>query len=256
MPLMASHTVLVMTSAEKLGPGRSRTPPLPSLVARVYRRRASRGEPGRRRCLPLCEALPYTPCARTGPDPVFRCALSDDRGGHHERRHHHLPCGLGAARGGAGAGRRRARRERRAHRRRGPASDLTAAHPDAQVVDLGRSVIMPGFVNCHSHIEYTSFRGILDDSEFGDWIISLVDVKAALTPEEYLASAKLGALEAISSGITTIADTSYGAVTLEAAAEAGLRGRLYLEVFGVDDKLLDETMAGVEQLVVDPEDLQ
>src|SRR5665647_2214991 len=101
MPLMASHTVLVMTSAEKLGPGRSRTPPLPSLAARVYRRRAARGEPGRRRCLPLCEALPYTPCARTGPDPVSRCALSDDRGGHHERRHHHLPCGLGAARGGA-----------------------------------------------------------------------------------------------------------------------------------------------------------
>jgi len=129
----------------------------------------------------------------------------------------------------------------------GPAPDLTAAHPDAQVVDLGRSVIMPGFVNCHSHIEYSSFRGILDDSEFGDWIISLVDVKASLTPEEYLASAKLGALEAISSGITTIADTSYGAVTLEAAAEAGLRGRLYLEVFGVDDKRLDETMADVER---------
>src|SRR5450756_349556 len=72
MPLMASHTVLVMTSAEKLGPGRSRTPPPPSLVARVYRRRAARGEPGSRRCLPLCEALPYTPCARAGPDLVSR----------------------------------------------------------------------------------------------------------------------------------------------------------------------------------------
>src|SRR5450756_2941725 len=72
MPLMASHTVLVMTSAEKLGPGRSRTPPLPSLVARVYRRGGARREPGPRRCLPLCEALPYTPCARAGPDLVSR----------------------------------------------------------------------------------------------------------------------------------------------------------------------------------------
>ena len=129
----------------------------------------------------------------------------------------------------------------------GTAPALLAAHPDAVVVDLGRSIIMPGFVNCHSHIEYTSFRGILDDSEFGDWIISLVDVKASLTLEEYLVSAKLGAIEAISSGITTIADTSYSGVTLEAAAEAGLRGRLYLEVFGVDDTRLDETMADVER---------
>ncbi|MEI6727571.1 MAG: amidohydrolase family protein, partial [Actinomycetes bacterium] len=129
----------------------------------------------------------------------------------------------------------------------GPAPRLAAAFPEADVVDLGRSIIMPGFVNCHSHIEYTSFRGILDDAEFGDWIISLVDVKASLTPEEYLISARLGAMEAVSSGITTIADTSYGAVTLEAAGSLGLRGRVYLEVFGVDDSRFDETMTDVER---------
>jgi 5-methylthioadenosine/S-adenosylhomocysteine deaminase len=129
----------------------------------------------------------------------------------------------------------------------GPAPELTAALRGAAVVDLGPAVIMPGFVNCHSHIEYTSFRGILDDAAFGDWIVSLVDVKASLTPDEYLVSARLGALEAISSGITTLADTSYTGDSLLAAAEAGLRGRLYLEAFGVDDKHLDETVADVER---------
>jgi cytosine/adenosine deaminase-related metal-dependent hydrolase len=133
----------------------------------------------------------------------------------------------------------------------GRAAELVAAHPGAEVVDLGRSIIMPGFVNCHSHIEYTSFRGILDDADFGDWIISLVDVKASLTPEEYLVSARLGALEAVSSGITTIADTSYAGVTLEAVAEAGLRGRLYLEIFGVDDARLDETVDDVRRRLAD-----
>ena len=74
MPLMASHTVLVMTSAEKLGPGRSRTPPLPSLRGASIppsRRRAAarlaplfatvRGAPlyslrtnGARPCVPAC----------------------------------------------------------------------------------------------------------------------------------------------------------------------------------------------------------
>ena len=129
----------------------------------------------------------------------------------------------------------------------GPAPRLVAEHPGAAQVDMGRSIIMPGFVNCHSHVEYTSFRGILDDAEFGDWIISLVDVKASLTPEEYGVSARLGAMEAVSSGITTIADTSYGAATLEAAAAVGLRGRLYLEVFGIDDARLDDTMEDVER---------
>ena len=127
----------------------------------------------------------------------------------------------------------------------GPAPRLVADHPGAALVDCGRSILMPGFVNCHSHLEYTTFRGILDDAEFGDWIINLVDVKASLTPEEYLVSARLGAIEAASSGVTTIADTSYGGAALEAAGSSGLRGRVYLEVFGVDDTRFDDTMADV-----------
>jgi cytosine/adenosine deaminase-related metal-dependent hydrolase len=128
----------------------------------------------------------------------------------------------------------------------GTAAELHSAHPDAVVEELGQCIVMPGFVNAHSHLEYATFRGIMDDTEFGDWIIRLVDVKASLTPDEYLQSARLGAAECLSSGITTIADTSYSGVTLQAAAEAGLRGRLYLEVFGIDDTRLDETLADLE----------
>jgi 5-methylthioadenosine/S-adenosylhomocysteine deaminase len=129
----------------------------------------------------------------------------------------------------------------------GPADEVHAAYPGATVVDLGRSIVMPGFVNCHSHLEYTLFRGILDDAQFGDWILQLVDVKASLTPDEYVLSARLGAAESVASGITTIADTSYGGASVSAAAEVGLRGRLYLEVFGIDDARIDETVADTEQ---------
>ena len=129
----------------------------------------------------------------------------------------------------------------------GPAAEVQAQFPTAAAVDLERSILMPGFVNCHSHLEYTTFRGILDDVPFADWIIGLVDVKASLAPDEYLVSARLGAVEAVASGITTVADTSYGATTVAAAVEAGLRGRLYVEVFGVDDRHLDATMADLEE---------
>jgi 5-methylthioadenosine/S-adenosylhomocysteine deaminase len=128
----------------------------------------------------------------------------------------------------------------------GPASDLAAAHPGAEVVDLGRAIVMPGFVNCHSHLEYTTFRGILDDAEFGDWILQLVDIKASLTPDEYLDSARLGVAESVASGITTVADTSYTGLSIKAAAEAGLRGRVYLEVYGIDDTRIDETLAHID----------
>jgi 5-methylthioadenosine/S-adenosylhomocysteine deaminase len=129
----------------------------------------------------------------------------------------------------------------------GDAARLRAEHPGAAVRELGQSIMMPGFVNCHSHLEYTAFRGVLDDEEFGDWIIRLVDAKAALTPEEYFDSALLGALECVASGITTIADTTYSGVSLGVAAQAGLRGRVYLEVFGIDDALIEETLADLRR---------
>ncbi len=129
----------------------------------------------------------------------------------------------------------------------GAFDDVRAACPDAATVDFDQSVLMPGFVNAHSHLEYTSFRGMFDDQQFGDWIISLIDVKASLTPDEYLWSARLGALEALASGVTTVADTTYTGETIAAAAEAGLRGVAYLEVFGIDDKHLDVTMVDLEE---------
>jgi 5-methylthioadenosine/S-adenosylhomocysteine deaminase len=128
----------------------------------------------------------------------------------------------------------------------GPLASLAPAYEGAEVIDLGRSIVMPGFVNCHSHLEYTTFRGILDDAEFGDWILQLVDVKASLTPDEYLDSARLGAVESVSSGITTTADTSYTGTSVKAAAEAGLRGRVYLEVYGIDDARIDESLREID----------
>ena len=83
----------------------------------------------------------------------------------------------------------------------GPPTDVIAAHPDGRG---RRPRAAPSSCPASSTATATSstrrFRGILDDEEFGDWIISLVDVKASLTPDEYLVSARLGALEAISSG--------------------------------------------------------
>ncbi len=133
----------------------------------------------------------------------------------------------------------------------GPAAEMVAAHSGAELVDLGRAIVMPGFVNCHSHLEYTTFRGILDDAEFGDWILQLVDVKASLTPDEYLDSARLGAAESVSSGITTVADTSYTGTSIKAAAEAGLRGRVYLEVYGVDDARIEAEMREIDARLAD-----
>ncbi len=102
--------------------------------------------------------------------------------------------------------------------------------------DFGEAVLMPGLVNAHSHLEYTALRGFLEDVPFFPWIRALTASKAALTPDDWLWSARLGALECIAAGITTLGDNTDAGITMRVLAESGLRGIAYQELFGIDDR--------------------
>jgi len=57
----------------------------------------------------------------------------------------------------------------------GAVEDLKRQFPGAEVEDFGEAAILPGFVNCHSHLEITSMRSMLDDVEhdFRAWLLKL-----------------------------------------------------------------------------------
>jgi cytosine/adenosine deaminase-related metal-dependent hydrolase len=97
------------------------------------------------------------------------------------------------------------------------------------------AVIVPGFVNAHSHLEYAVYAGFGDGlGDFAEWIALHIERKARIDWEEYVDVARLGAAECLASGVTTVGDCSYSGATAVAAAELGLRATVYLEVFGAD----------------------
>ena len=102
-----------------------------------------------------------------------------------------------------------------------------------------KAVILPGFVNAHSHLEYAVYRGFGDGLPFPDWIGLHVERKARIGVEEMEASARLGALECLRSGITTVGDASFSGAAATASAEVGLRAIVYVEVFGANEVALE-----------------
>ncbi|HXY17376.1 MAG TPA: amidohydrolase family protein [Gaiellaceae bacterium] len=96
------------------------------------------------------------------------------------------------------------------------------------------AVILPGFVNAHSHLEYAAYAGFGDGLSFAPWIGLHVARKRRLEQADMEAMARLGAAACLRSGITTVGDCSFSGAAAVACVELGLRAIVYLEVFGTD----------------------
>ena len=114
----------------------------------------------------------------------------------------------------------------------GTRAEITAQFPDAEVQDFGEAAIVPGLVNCHSHLEITSMRGSLDDVEhdFSAWLIKLTGIREKLSDDAIRTAAISGAIEGARAGVTCFGDIGrYGVAGFEALKTVGLRGILFQE---------------------------
>ena len=113
------------------------------------------------------------------------------------------------------------------------------------------AVILPGFVNAHTHLEYDVYAGFGDSLSFGPWAGIHVTRKRRIALEEMEAIARLGALNCLRSGITTVGDCSFSGAAATACADLGLRGTIYLEVFGDGAEPIRETFEPKRQRLID-----
>lgn len=108
---------------------------------------------------------------------------------------------------------------------------------------FAESVILPGFVNAHSHLEYAAYAGFGDGLDFPTWLGLHIERKRQIGIDEMRAIARFGALECLRSGITTVGDASFSGAAAAACSELGLRAIVYLEVFGADPDDLETRFA-------------
>lgn len=78
---------------------------------------------------------------------------------------------------------------------------------DTKVFDLIDKVILPGFINCHTHAAMTLVRGIGEDVPLDRWLKEKIwPVEKKLTYEDVLNGSILGMAEMLLQGTTTIND--------------------------------------------------
>ena len=88
----------------------------------------------------------------------------------------------------------------------GPSTDLARDHAGLEVVDGRGKAVLPGFINSHTHTVLLVLRGTVEDMA-GDAIFGyMTPISFAMTPDERAAVARLGCLEGILSGTTTMVE--------------------------------------------------
>ncbi len=108
----------------------------------------------------------------------------------------------------------------------GQAERIAKKYRAKKTISAQDSLIMPGFVNCHTHAAMTCFRGIADDLELMDWLNNYIFPAEAKNVNKELAywGTLLAAAEMIKSGTTTFCDMYiFEDETARAAKEAGMR---------------------------------
>lgn len=74
-------------------------------------------------------------------------------------------------------------------------------------MDLGDSILLPGLVNAHCHLDYTGMAGVIPPQRaFTDWIKLMLAAKAEWNYSEFAASWIAGANMLLRTGTTTVAD--------------------------------------------------
>lgn len=114
----------------------------------------------------------------------------------------------------------------------GPDRDVPVP-PGVERVDLDPAcVLLPGFINTHTHLELTGLDAAAPEADFPDWIGRIIALKAGRSAQDFLNAAKQGIRDGWAQGVTTVADTGDSGAVIAALVELDGSGIGYHEVFG------------------------
>ena len=114
-----------------------------------------------------------------------------------------------------------------------------------RVIDGSGRVLMPGFVNAHTHLPMTLMRGYGGGQDLQHWLNDYIfPAEAKLDPRAVAAGAALGLAEMIASGVTCVADMYMKTGTIaRQIVEAGISANLSCGgvYFGAPEDFSSET---------------
>jgi cytosine/adenosine deaminase-related metal-dependent hydrolase len=103
--------------------------------------------------------------------------------------------------------------------------------PSVRILDLGDTVLLPGLINAHCHLDFTRFkRKVPFRGSFGQWLRAMGARTRQTRSSEFKTSAQDGIRQSLAFGTTTLCDIATSGESVQPLRQSGLRTFLFWEV--------------------------
>ena len=109
--------------------------------------------------------------------------------------------------------------------------------PPKTIIDGTGMVVMPGLINCHTHLATAVLRSYCDDLSSAEALDAQLQKEDKMDSRAAKAAAKLAIAECLRFGVTSVSDLYYYPnATAEAVAESGIKANLALSSYRFIDQ--------------------
>ena len=112
-----------------------------------------------------------------------------------------------------------------------------------ETIDLGEQVILPGLINAHCHLDYSTLRhAISPQKSFADWIRNINGLKRNFHDDDYLDAIRRGFAESKKWGATTVLNIETQPELLLRMPPPPLRTWWYYEMIDIRHRITTEEL--------------
>lgn len=129
--------------------------------------------------------------------------------------------------------------------------DVSSRHTNVETRDLGDSVLLPGLVNAHTHLDNSAFKGKTPrgGGQFTAWIDAALRAKDSLTSEARRAAAEKECPGLAETGAIAVGDISPTGTSPALLADQPLWAVVFIEVTGVGGARAEENYRNAVELL-------
>ncbi len=116
----------------------------------------------------------------------------------------------------------------------GKADKILRKYRGHKIARLNNSVLLPGLINLHTHLELPQLPGSIRPKTFPGWVLKLINHKMGLTPRDYVLAAKKNVQTLIKTGTTTAAEICTHDASPMLLKQSGLRAAIFWEIISMN----------------------